>query len=365
MSDISKIDPNMRIETKINKPDIRFYDIKQKPFEVYGLYNYLNEDCYKRMPDDVAKSVSPSVATLSLQTAGGRIRFSTDSQYVAIKAVTPCISLINYMPLSGSSGFDIYVDDPETGDSRFRKTVAPKNLEQTEFEGEITFNTRQMRHYTVHFPSYNEVTAVYIGLQEDAAIGEGMKYRNDPPIVYYGSSITQGAFASRPGNSYENLISRRFGMDYINLGFAGNGKAEDTIVDYMAKLPMSIFVCDYDHNAPHAKYLSETHLKMYQKIRAAHPHIPYIMISKPDYDNMQDLDENIERRNVVFDTYRYAFDHGDRNVYYIDGASIFRGAYEDTCTVDRTHPNDLGFALMAEAIGAEIRRSFSQKKIYY
>ena len=82
------------------------------------------------------------------------------------------------------------------------------------------------------------------------------------------------------------------------------------------------------------------------------------MISRYDFDCA--YDENIIRRDVIYDTYRYARQNGDNNVYYIDGASVFRGPYEDMCTVDGTHPNDLGFALLADAIGAELKRAFTQ-----
>ena len=186
-----------------------------------------------------------------------------------------------------------------------------------------------------------------------------MKYKDIPPIVYYGSSITQGACACRPGNIYENIICRQLGIDYINLGFSGNGKAEDTIVDYMCTLPMSIFVSDYDHNAPNAEYLRNTHLKMYQKIRAAHPDIPYIMLSKPDF--LSNPSDAINRRDVIIDSFRRARETGDKNVYLIDGESIFRGPYAQLCTVDGCHPTDMGFALMADAVEHEMRMAFYEK----
>ena len=363
--DIAKIDPNMMVQTTLDLPDVQFYDVREAPFEVYGLYNYREETQFKRLPDEIGLNVNEGVKELYLNTAGGRVRFSTDSRYVAIKTVMPTMHHMKGMPFSGSAGFDLYVDDPQTGDSRFRNSFSPAVDSKGGFESSISFRNRALRHFTIHFPSYSQVSSLYIGLQKDASLGEGMKYKNIAPIVFYGSSITQGACSSRPGNIYENMISRQFGIDYINLGFSGNGKAEDTIVDYMCTLPMSVFVSDYDHNATSEEHLRNTHLKMYQKIRAAKPDIPYIMLSRPDYDNMPNLDGVINRRNIIYDTFLYAYEHGDRNVYYIDGASIFRGPYEDCCTVDNCHPNDLGFSKMADAIGAEIRRCFSQKKIYY
>ena len=89
-----------------------------------------------------------------------------------------------------------------------------------------------------------------IGLKEGAAVQGGRAYRKGGPVLYYGSSITQGGCASRPDNCYPAYISQWTNTDYINLGFSGNGKAEPAMVEYLASLPCRAFVCDYDHNAP-------------------------------------------------------------------------------------------------------------------
>ena len=355
---IEHLDPNMIVEPKIKEPDVCFYDVRNDPFEVYGFYNYREEPDFKRLPDDLAKSVNKGVASLYLQTAGGRVRFSTDSQYVAIRAIMPHIGHMDHFALTGSSAFDLFVDDPETGISRFYKSFRPDYHFKNGYESINKFPSRKMRHFTIHFPTYSNVRNLYIGLQQDAKVGAGMKYRDVPPIVYYGSSITQGGCASRPGNTYQCIVSRRLNMDHINLGFSGNGCGEDNIVEYMATLPMSAFVSDYDHNAPTPTHLKNTHCKMYQKIREKNPDIPYIMLSRPDFDN--NYDESILRRDVIYDTYRFAREQGDRNVYYIDGKSIFQGKYTDMCTVDGCHPTDLGFALMADHIEAELQRAMTQ-----
>ena len=189
-----------------------------------------------------------------------------------------------------------------------------------------------------------------------------MKYRNELPIVYYGSSITQGACASHPGNAYENVISRELGLDFINLGLSGNGKGEDVMVEYLASLPMLAFVSDYDHNAHTWEHLANTHCKLYRTIREKHPDIPYLMITRPD-DYSTHYDVTLSNRDVIMETFRYARERGDGNVYYLDGSEIFRGAHEDQCTVDGTHPNDFGFSLMADAIGCALRRMLMQKDI--
>lgn len=360
-NDITKVDKNLEVSKKIEADGMSFFDVRNEPFGVYGLYNYREESVFRRIPQDVADNTNTGVKGLAKNTAGGRVRFCTDSDVIAIKVVIPSSTKIPQSSLLGFGGFDLYVDNPFDMSSRFHRAFIPPMDHTGEYESEVKFADRKMRYITINFPPYSRVTELLVGIKSDATLGEGLKYKDVPPIVYYGSSITQGGFVSRPGNGYQNMICRRNNIDFINLGFSGSGKAEDAIVDYMAGLDMCAFVCDYDHNAPDVAHLNDTHYKLYEKIRAAHPTIPFIMLSKPDFDS--NYNTSILRRNVIFDTYRRARENGDLNVYYIDGASIFRGPYEDSCTVDGTHPNDLGFALMADAIEAELIRAFSQNNI--
>jgi len=356
--DIAKIDQNMKLETSIDEADVVFCDVRQAPFEVYGLYDYQNQLNFQRLPDEIAKATNEGVNYLYRNTAGGRVRFCTDSRYVAIHAEMPSVGHMDHMAMTGSSAFDLYLDDPESEETVFYSSFRPSFGFNDGYERKVTFPDRRMRYITINFPSYSHVTNLYIGLQQDATLGGGMKYKNVLPVVYYGSSITQGGCSSRPGNAYQNVISQRMNMDFINLGFSGSGKGEDVIVDYMATLQMSAFVSDYDHNAPTVEHLQATHCKLYQKIRAAHPDIPYIMVSRPNFNHFTD-DER--RRDVIVDTFRYARENGDRNVYYIDGESMFRGPYANMCTVDGCHPTDVGFALMADSIGYELQQALFGK----
>lgn len=354
---IEEIDKNFAVPADVSDIDADYYDVREAPFKVYGLYDYKNEPEFKRLPDEIGMNVNGGVAALYKDTAGGRIRFCTDSDVIVLKAVMGTPHRFSHMPRTGAAGFDLYIDDPENG-SRYHRTFVPPFDLETGYASRIKLYTKKLRYITINFPLYNKVKDVFIGVSKGSTVGEGLSYRSDLPIVYYGSSITQGGCASRPGNCYQNIISRRMNLDHINLGFSGSGCGEDSIVEYMSKLPMIAFVSDYDHNAPNVEHLRNTHLKMYKKIRENNPTVPYIMISRSDFDCA--YNENILRRDVIFETYRYARQSGDTNVYYIDGASVFRGPYEDMCTVDGSHPNDLGFALMADAIGAELKRAFTQ-----
>ena len=198
-------------------------------------------------------------------------------------------------------------------------------------------------------PLYGGVRDLLIGIEADATLTPAPDYKLECPVVYYGSSITQGGCASRPGMSYQAIISRRLGINHLNLGFSGSARGEDTIADYIAGLEMSAFVYDYDHNAPNPTHLELTHGPMFDKIRAAHPDIPIIMVSRPIFGS-ECTDEQIERQEIIRASYDRAIANGDKNVYFVNGNDFFMKEMPDLYTVDFVHPNDLGHYYMAKAI---------------
>ena len=349
-------DKNLYVPETVDDNGMCFYDVRRAPFDVYGLYKYREEPEFKRMPDDVASTVSAGVRGLSRNTSGGRIRFCTDSPSIMIRAAMPKVARFPHMPLTGTSGFDLYIDDPETGRSTYYRTFTPPYNMTNGYDSLLNVRMGEgLRYYTIHFPTYNDVDSVQIGIEKGSALGGGLKYRDIAPVVFYGSSITQGGCSSRPGNAYTNAITRDLRVDHINLGFSGNGKAEDTMIEYLASLEMSVFVSDYDHNAPNPEHLKKTHYRLYEGIRAKQPDLPYIMVSKPDFHDY--IPEDHLRLAIIKESYERAVAAGDKNVYFIDGSKIFRGEWRDNCTVDSTHPTDLGFSMMAESIGKVIAES--------
>ena len=353
---IEDIDKNLKVPTTTGKDDIAFYNVRRAPFEIYGLHSPEAEGNFLRMPLEVSEAVSANLTALNKNTAGGRVRFSTDSKYIAIKCVMPSPRHMPHMAFSGSTGFDLY-RDTDAGSYFCGAFIPSSDFKGGEWESIVEFREGGMHDYTINFPTYSGFTELYIGLEERAKVGGGAKYAYDKPVLYYGSSITQGGCSSRPGTCYEAIISRKLNVDHINLGFSGNGKGEQPVVDYIASLDPIIFVCDYDHNAPNAEYLEPTHLNLYETFRKAHPTTPYVMISKPDFAKRHLYNgEEIDRRNAIYRNYIKGIEAGDKNLYFIDGESFFAG-YADggDCTVDGCHPTDLGFYFMAERIAFTIK----------
>ena len=340
---ISEIDKNFSTVESYNKDGFSYYNIDNEPFRIYGVFR--EGDRYRRMPEDVAKSVSEGVHFLHSNTAGGRVRFKTDSATVRIVAKMGNTGRMQHFAFTGSVGFDLY---EKTDDGyNYISTYVPPFEVNGDFEGSIGLECKKLRDLTINFPLYSDVCELHIGLEDGSVLLPGDEYKPEPPIVYYGSSITQGGCASRSGTSYQGFICRKFDRDFINLGFSGNARAEDNMIEYICSLPMSVFVEDYDHNSPDTDHLRATHEKLFKAVRAKYPDIPIVIMSRPKYYL---TDEESERLEIIRETYNNAVAAGDKNVYILDGRQLMEAAGNEG-TVDNCHPTDLGFASMAKALG--------------
>ena len=344
-TDIAKIDPNFNVSESFGREDVVLRNCREEPFMIHGIF--WSEGKFRRMPREVAEATSPGVLSLHHSTAGGRVRFVTDSPFIAIKAEIAAKGYMSHFAMTGSAGFDLYADNA------YVKTFVPPLNYSKGYESIIPIpGERQKRTIMIDFPLYSHVSELYVGLATDATLEKAPEYRISLPAVYYGSSITQGGCASRPGTCYQAPISRYFDLDYVNLGFSGNAKGEDAMIEYLASLPMSVFFLDYDHNAPSVEHLAATHEKLFLAFRKTHPDTPVIMMTRPKAYLTADEEG---RRAVVKATYDNAIAAGDKNVYFIDGTAL-TALCGNEGTVDNCHPTDYGFAAMADALIKLIER---------
>lgn len=347
MKKIEEIDKNLKVVQACDGGMV-YHNVLEPPFSLYGVF--YEDGKFVRMPAAVAATVNEGVAGLFDNTAGGRVRFSTDSRKISIRVGWRDTGFMHHMSVVGQAGFDLYVDCGE-GEVFYKSFIPPADTKGGYTSQIIDVWMKGNRTFTVNFPLYHNVSSLEIGLEADASLGEPTPYKDVLPMVYYGSSITQGGCASRPGNSYQGFISRHYNVDYINLGFSGSARGEEKIARYIASLDMSLFVLDYDHNTPSYEHLVATHEPFFRIIREAHPTMPIIIMSRPAmYSYVDDLKT---REGVIKKTYLNAREAGDENVYFIDGKELYEICGAEG-TVDGTHPTDLGFFSMAERLIKEI-----------
>ena len=345
--------------------DLTVYNVRQAPFSLHGLYKPYDTGLFKRLPDDVALALEEPIASLYTNTPGARVRFTTDSDVIAVGAVYAKTNFTS--PLSavmsglGAYTFDLYADGAHV------RALCPENIYTEDCVSRFAFPERRyeaiaplagkkMREITLFFPNFVNVSDVFIGLRKGSCVKEASPYRNQKPVVFYGSSITHGACASRSGNAYPNLLSRRLGIDILNLGFAAGCRAEKTIIDYLCTLDPSVLVFDYDHNAPDLSYLERTHLPALRALRAAHPYIPFLLLSKPNIHTGRE--QARLRRELIERSAEALRAESDAPVYFIDGGEIYESFDSEMMTIDNTHPTDLGFFAMACAVEKVLKNCF-------
>lgn len=339
---------------------MKYYNITQSPLKIYGLAvaDAENRQFY-RLPKNLLEQM-PQYDYLGRRATGGRVRFCTDSPSLTIRMTLSQAKEDINIPLSGSAGADVYLG--RGTESEYLGYIAPECHIMEEISVEKTFSKKNtMETITINLPRNDHLLSMEIGVDDTATVEESPEYTITNPIVFYGSSITEGGCASRAGNAYTSIVSRWLDADYRNFGFSGSARGEQIFAQYLASLTdMSVLVYDYDHNANDVKQLADTHEAFFQTVRKAHPDLPIIMMSRPDTD--QDKKDAQERKKVIYTTYSNAKKQGDENVWFLDGETFFGTYGRAECTVDGTHPNALGFMRMAEKVHDTLCGIFNRSK---
>ena len=339
-------------DTTITTGNPVFLDVTKPPFRLYGLY-----EPFRRIPEDVASKTSEKVAHLAQMSAGARVRFSTDSDYVVVHAEISGFEKNPQDSVITTVGFDLY--QAEKGAYRFLSIMPPSQGEGKSYVESRVRLAPGKKDLVINFPLFAKISSLFVALREGCEVDFGGQYSLARPIVFYGSSIVHGVGAGRPSSNYPSIVARRLDSDFLNLGFSGAARAEPSIMDYIGGLDMSVFVYDYDHNAPDAEYLAKTHFEGYRRFRASQPHTPVIMASKVDNHSSPAAGE--VRREIILESYRRGLDAGDRHLYFVDGKTIYEPEYLNESTADGCHPNDAGYLAMAKAFERTIRKALSEQ----
>ena len=286
-------------------------------------------------------------------TSGGTIRFRTNAATITITAAMHHATGAGARFTGrGMAGFDVYTG---TGTDRLYCGGRMQNFTSTSAMVETVTLPTGYKEVLINMPLYSGVSNIMITFPKDAEIAAPLARDYDKPILFYGSSITQGACASRPGVAFPNMVCRMLNADCRNLGYSSGAHGEDGTIAYLAQQEMCAFVMDYDHNA-NVNQLKASHYKLYKAVREAQPDLPIVMVSRPiftpEFANTPS-DEDEERIKIIESTYKKAKATGDKNVYFINGYEDFfpmQDELADLYSSDMRHPNDTGMYYMGLAI---------------
>ncbi|MBN2643791.1 MAG: SGNH/GDSL hydrolase family protein, partial [Victivallales bacterium] len=254
---IADIDKNFRA-AEVNNLKVNYRNALNAPFVVEGFPWKKPGIAFFRLPPELTQDdVTGGTLWLARASSGGAIRFRSDSPYITIRAELAHMADMNHMPRAASGGFDLY-----SGCGRkicYAKTAQPARDQKVLETVLIRDGNKTMRDWTLYLPLYGSAAKIEIGIAPGAQILPPTPHAVLKPIVFYGSSITQGACASRPGNAYTTMLCRAVDAPQINLGFSGNAFGEPAVAKAIATLNPAVVILDYDHNAPSEKHLENTH----------------------------------------------------------------------------------------------------------
>jgi len=326
-------------------------------FAIWGKFH--DERNFNRLPVQYQNIVRQDVWNLSKHSAGIQIRFQTNSPDVSAKWKVSNNSSSAHMTKIGNSGIDLYCF--ADGKWKYVSSGIPTGIENEAIL--ISDMDSTDKQFLINLPLFDGIEKIEIGIQKGFSIRENEKTDKLPekPIIFYGTSITQGGCVSRPGMAYPSIISRNLNIETINLGFSGNGKFEQSVGQAICEIEAKLIVIDCTINSD-PDTIKNNAMKLIQQIRKCQPRTPVLLIEsimrkelyfkKPDSKAFGSKNLIEAQNKELKKTYARAMAAGITDLHYLDAGSLIGSDGEGT--VDGAHLTDLGMMQLSKAIQNKI-----------
>lgn len=317
---------------------------------VSGLGWWQEQPKLQRLPDRLKNEVPSKVWQLAQAPAGVRLRFRTNTVNLGIAATTGTYKLAPSPP-TALIGMDVYVE------GRYLGSALPDD--KAVLKKQWTLGTEAaMREVEIYLPIGAPTVVQELIIDAGAKMEPGSAYSQEKPVVYYGSSITQGAQASNPGVAFPCFLGRWLNMDFVNLGFSGNGMGEPALARAVAEISAAVYVIDYWANPPPEVY-EKTFPEFIAIIRAKHPDAP-IVVTGPYYNPSEVFGSRmgqyqLEKRKLIPRLVAEKQKAGDQNIHYVDGFDLISPEQADALS-DARHANSYGMFLYARGLEPVLRK---------
>jgi hypothetical protein len=308
-----------------------------------------------RFPLRLKDALPKAVWGLAQSPSGGRIRIRTDAKKLAVRLEYPSPPSMRNMHAFGQTGVDLYLGDSYRGTATAPNDAkAGTPVEHAYFD--LKDQPRIERDITLYLPLYKPVKVLAVGVDREARLAKPKPFSLPRPVVFYGTSITQGGCASRAGMSYQAILGRALNIDFVNLGFSGNGKGEPEVARAVAEIPAACFVLDFAQNNRTVDSLREVYDPFVAVLREKHAETPIVAItpianageqipgSGSQTEGMRQLIRHVVSQRIA---------RGDQRLQLVEGTDLL-GPDRLDGLVDGSHPNDLGFQWMADGLAPRL-----------
>lgn len=319
------------------------------------------DSIFQRIDSGDKKNMPKAVQALARNSAGIAILFETNSTVIRAKWKLESEKFYSNMPPISHSGLDLYC----LKDGKWQFVMVGKPAKGLADQDQVIIQNMDssMKQFMLYMPLYNTVHDLQIGIQEKAVIRkpEQPGINTNKRVVMYGSSILQGASASRPGMAYPAILQRKTGYDVINLGFSGNAKMEIELAEYLASVPADLYILDCIPN-PSPEQIKERSYNFIKYLRQQKPTVPIILIETVFREN-GNWDQKVGKTvngqlEEIRKTYERLKKEGISNFYYLTTDKLIGNDHE--ATIDGVHLTDLGFSRMADAVLPLIRKAMKK-----
>lgn len=337
---------------------VLWYDLQLLDVEGQGFDD--TKAPYDRLPAKAEGVVRAPVWSLSRNSSGLCARLVTDAPEIHCRwTLTSPRLAMPHMPATGVSGIDLYVKH----EGKWRWLACGRPTAQTNTARLVGGLPAGKREYLLYLPLYNGVSSVEIGLPKEAVLAKAppRPAGKDKPIVFWGTSITQGGCASRPGMVHTAMLGRRLERPVVNLGFSGNGRMEPEVARLMAEIDAAAYVVDCLPNIGAAEVAERTE-PLVHILRESHPETPIVLVEDRSYSDAflvaAKRERNVTSRKALRAAYEKLNKEGVAGLYYLEGDKLLGDDNEGT--VDSSHPTDLGFFRQADAFEPVLRKALVQ-----
>ncbi len=334
-----------------------WYDVTTWGIEGRGWPEDEMKGFYTRLPTKAEKVVRRPVWSLSRHSSGMLTRFNTDSTTIKFRYTVGGGLAMPHMPATGVSGVDLYALDT---DKKWKWVGVTKPSKGKSIEATMPELDPGMRSYSAYLPLYNSLIKLEIGVPKGAKF-QPVAPRKEKPIVFYGTSITHGACASRPGMCYSAILGRRLDVPVINLGFSGNGKMEPEVGALIAEIDAAVYFIDCLPNM-NGNLVAERAEPLVRQLRKVRPDTPIILVEDRSFTNSwirrERRDFHQANRSALIRVYDNLVSSGVKNLYYIKGEDQLGSDTEGA--TDGSHPNDLGFMRQSDVFEPVLRKALGK-----